>query len=273
MDSLKIFMVYGHYRKDDGTLFYIGKGKRAKGDRNKRSRIRNGRSELWKRIVAKHGFFVKILFDNLTEEEAFKIEIELIKKYGKMSEGGQLANICDGGEGVAGRPNEKRKKVYVYRYKTGKFVGEYPSITECSEKLKLIRQNINSLLNGNRKQVSGFFISLTPITKEQIPKSFRHICLEKKVFVYRKDDFSFVGEFESSMKAAKKLRIEKAGSKVATAKSRLDKGLYSRITCGGFLFSSSLLTEEKIELIKKYSKFQIRKTDYGKTKSRANPSY
>ena len=90
----KEYYVYSHHRKTDGTVFYIGKGK---GKRHEETRNRNNH---WKNIAKKNGFFSKIIKSNLSEEEAFMLEIERIAKEGLEN----LANITAGGEGTSGRP-------------------------------------------------------------------------------------------------------------------------------------------------------------------------
>ena len=59
--------VYGHYKKDTGELFYIGKGS------GKRAWRPDKRNRHWQYVVNKHGYVVKILEDNLTDEEAYEI--------------------------------------------------------------------------------------------------------------------------------------------------------------------------------------------------------
>jgi PHP family Zn ribbon phosphoesterase len=81
--------VYGHYKADTGELFYIGKGT------DKRAWSKYNRNPHWKNIVQKHGFTVKILHDNLTDDEAFVQEKILIEQVGQ----GNLCNMTPGGEG------------------------------------------------------------------------------------------------------------------------------------------------------------------------------
>ena len=78
------------YLREDKTPYYVGKGK---GNRvySKNRRLQPPPKD---RIL---------ILDNLTEEEAFRKEINLIKRYGRKDNGtGILANLTDGGEGSSG---------------------------------------------------------------------------------------------------------------------------------------------------------------------------
>jgi hypothetical protein len=85
------FYVY-MYLREDGTPYYVGKGKKRRAY-SKEKRVLPPKDE--SRIV-----FYK---QNLTEEEAFEHEIELIALYGRKDLGtGILHNLTDGGEGSSG---------------------------------------------------------------------------------------------------------------------------------------------------------------------------
>ena len=103
------FYVYAHYRLDTMEPFYIGKGKG-----NRKDII--SRNPMHDRISKKHGHAVVILYDNLTEEEAFFYEQEIIE-YLVFNEGYEipckncgeftkkfsyLTNFTFGGEGISG---------------------------------------------------------------------------------------------------------------------------------------------------------------------------
>ena len=92
------FYVYGYLRAvtsergEAGTYYYIGKG--------------IGRRAYSKHLsvpVPKDIDRIVIIADNLTEEEAFKLEIQLISEYGRIDEEtGILRNRTNGGEGASG---------------------------------------------------------------------------------------------------------------------------------------------------------------------------
>ena len=97
------FYVYA-YLREDGTPYYIGKGK-------------GRRAYLNGRIPPKPAYIerIQLVKVNLTEEEAFNLECKLIMEYGRRDLGtGILQNRTAGGEGVSGRiatPESIQKRV------------------------------------------------------------------------------------------------------------------------------------------------------------------
>jgi hypothetical protein len=97
------FYVYT-YLRENGTPYYVGKGKGRRAYLN--GRIPPKPSQLER---------IQIVKNNLTEKEAFALECNLIAEYGRKDLGtGILQNCTDGGEGVAGRiatPETIQKRV------------------------------------------------------------------------------------------------------------------------------------------------------------------
>jgi hypothetical protein len=92
------------YLRPDGTPYYVGKGKGGRAFQRYKRRIKPPDDE--NRIIF-HA-------ENLTEDEAFTLEKELIAKYGRKDNGtGILRNLTDGGEGTSGIiiTNERRAKL------------------------------------------------------------------------------------------------------------------------------------------------------------------
>jgi hypothetical protein len=91
--------VYTHSNPKTKEIFYIGIGK---GNRawNKGA----GRNKFWDNYVNKHGFEVELVAENLTRNQAGKLEMDLIAHLGRrqIDEGGVLVNRSTGGDGGSG---------------------------------------------------------------------------------------------------------------------------------------------------------------------------
>ena len=94
------------------ATLYVGKGSNGQVFSHRKYALRTidnkGRKRLVYSMIHKFlrgdiEFIEEIMFDNLTESEAFAIEKEMIAKYGRIDLGtGCLANHTDGGEGCSG---------------------------------------------------------------------------------------------------------------------------------------------------------------------------
>lgn len=98
--------VYLHRRNDTGEVFYVGKGSirpRRKSPEYGRATARVGRNPRWIRTADKHGFTAEIFASCESDEEAQRLEREIIAQYGRADSGtGPLVNMTDGGDGHAG---------------------------------------------------------------------------------------------------------------------------------------------------------------------------
>ncbi|MCP4487555.1 MAG: hypothetical protein GY820_09600 [Gammaproteobacteria bacterium] len=153
-------VVYLHRRKLDNKVFYVGIGY------EKRAYDFVGRNKFWHNYVKKYGKpLVEIYKDNLTKKEASKIEVNLIKKYGRRSRGkGHLVNLSSGGEMGTIGVNEKRviclKKGVVYK-----------SISEYCLNTKQLQPVISDFLNrkeySNNKYYKDYYVRLVIDNKIQ----------------------------------------------------------------------------------------------------------
>ena len=87
-----IYYTYA-YLREDGTPYYIGKGKKDRAYKRKGRRC----------VPPKDKSRILILKRGLTEEEAHKHEVYMIAVLGRKDKGtGILRNLTDGGEGITG---------------------------------------------------------------------------------------------------------------------------------------------------------------------------
>lgn len=100
--------MYEYYVKDTGEVFYVGKGK---GLRARRGR----RNKFCEDMKSTHDWDYRIVFDCLTEDDAFHKEMELISLY-RENTNFRLTNVTIGGDGVSGWiPNKQfREKQSMY---------------------------------------------------------------------------------------------------------------------------------------------------------------
>ena len=127
------FYVYKHIRLDNNTCFYVGKGKGKRANFPKRNNFHNN-------ICNRHGYKVEIIKNCLNEEEAFKLETEIIEDYvfifgygicidgyKDFSNNKYLTNMTFGGEGTSG---------FKHSEETKRKIGEASKGREFSEEVK-----------------------------------------------------------------------------------------------------------------------------------------
>jgi len=125
-------MVYCHKRPTDGEVFYVGKGC------GKRSTRTDNRNNHWHNVIKKHGGFdVEIVAKNLTEAEALKFEIALIK--GLRDAGANLCNLTDGGEGLSGFRHSKKTRERMKISNRGKAKSGHKLSKEHRQKLRMAK--------------------------------------------------------------------------------------------------------------------------------------
>lgn len=132
------FYVY-QYLREDRTPFYIGKGSK--------NRINESHSP-W--IEMPPVEYRKIIKDNLSEKDAFDLELELIKQYGRKIDGGILENkkLTRWVSQSGWKQSEETKKI-ISEKNTGKVRTlehkenySKPKTKEHSEKIKEAVQNL-----------------------------------------------------------------------------------------------------------------------------------
>ena len=169
---MNIYYVY-QYLREDQTPYYIGKGKT-------------------NRINEKHNVALPIkdrrvmIAENLPEQDAFDLEIELIAKHGRRDLGtGILRNQTDGGDGASGNihSEESKQKMRDYalkrEYKKKEEGWEYPesarkAISEMQKgvpKPKEWVDNVAAALNNRSEEEKADWKAKIAATKIGKPRS------------------------------------------------------------------------------------------------------
>jgi hypothetical protein len=105
-----MYYIYS-YLREDNSPYYIGKGKEQRAYTKGRNEVR----------PPKDKSRVRILKDNLTEQEAFEVEKLYILMFGRKDNGtGILRNKTDGGEGPSGRIDSEETRKRKSRSLTGR---------------------------------------------------------------------------------------------------------------------------------------------------------
>lgn len=101
------FYIYEHWRPDTDICFYVGKGKGKRAWDLKNMRNRHFMAVVSKLTSLGYAVDVRIIANNLSEEEAFQLEIEKIAFYGIDN----LTNMTSGGDGLKNPSKETREKI------------------------------------------------------------------------------------------------------------------------------------------------------------------
>jgi hypothetical protein len=151
-----VYYVYEHWRPDRDEPFYVGKGR---GYRANLMARRNPHHTAIQKKLHNLGMAVevRIIASNLTEEEAFRIEVERIKMW--QTAGIDLANKTLGGEGVPGLifSSEHRKKLG----NTWRGKKRPPMSEEQKKKISIARKGIKSRLGAKLSEETKLKISLS----------------------------------------------------------------------------------------------------------------
>lgn len=153
----KNYYVYQHRKKDTNEIFYVGKGKKS------RYLEESNRNNYWHNIVNKHGFISEILFENLDEELALLIEIELIDKYKKLNY--NLCNLTCGGEGVSGLKHSTETKKKLSNYASQRKISEN-SRKKISEYWKGKKRKLFSEEHRNKISEKRKLQKMKPLSEE-----------------------------------------------------------------------------------------------------------
>lgn len=150
------YYVYEWFIVDTNEVFYVGKGK------NDRYLTISGRNKFFMDMYNSHICDVRKVYENLSEQEAFNKEIELIAYYRKNTLF-RLTNQTDGGEGTSGwvPTNEFRKKqsnIHKSQWQNEAFKQRMIEIRQNENgpyKSKEFREKMSSIVSGENNPNYG----------------------------------------------------------------------------------------------------------------------
>lgn len=158
------------YLREDGTPYYIGKG------RGKRAFVRGDRRV----FPPSNSDRILFLKTNLTEQEAFQHEIYMIAVLGRKDLGtGILWNFTDGGDGVSGLVQSEEAKEKMRVSKTGQNLSENhkQKIRESLNKSPAYKEAKYRPVLGTRPDGEVFYFdSITEATKTTGVENIGRCC-------------------------------------------------------------------------------------------------
>jgi len=167
-------------------VFYVGKGY------GKRAWKTAGRNERWTRTYKKHGMTVEIVFDSLSEQEAFQCEKDTILEFQYF--GANLCNMTSGGEGTAGYEFSEEAKALMSKARKGRIKSEQ----ECKNISKSQIGRVFSkehIANMSKCQLGKKQSEETKLKRALILKEVG-TCNDRATYLFYSSDDVFVGTRE-----------------------------------------------------------------------------
>jgi hypothetical protein len=167
-------------------VFYVGKGY------GKRAWKTAGRNERWTRTYKKHGMIVEIVFDSLSEQEAFQCEKDTILEFRYF--GAELCNMTDGGEGASGYKTSESAKAKISKIQKGRIKTEQErkNISKAQIGRVFSKEHIENMSKGQlgKKQSEETKLKRALTLKEV------GTCNDRATYLFYSSDDIFVGTRE-----------------------------------------------------------------------------
>jgi hypothetical protein len=202
----RIFYVYTYKSLISNDIIWVGKGKSNRCFDHIKGRSCN--RILRAHILRGEKYLIELVQKDLAEDEAFKLETKLVKKYGRVCDGtGTLYNLTTGGEGRSGY--KYTEKDIIQRYKNRRIVKleniltgeikEWQSLGLASREIGTSQSNIWSLLQGKAQTMCGVW---------KLPKAVITRYQDRKKPIIIKDlQTDTLTSYNSQQEAAIKIEI------------------------------------------------------------------
>lgn len=233
----KIWYVYQHRRLDTNEIFYIGIGKKKN---FQRAYATNQRNRIWRRITKKVNWKVEILFTSLTKIMAYKKEIMLIEKYGRMDlKTGRLCNLTAGGGGILEfkRSDEFKRKMSLLRQ------GCKNPMFGVRQTKEMIEKRIKYLRGKSRPEEVKNKISKSNRGKKRTEEAIAKMKLAVKKTPIKIIDSSGIERIFPEIKIASETLINEG---IPAHRSRIYEALKNKKQYKGFYFEKFDLTKSPL---------------------------
>lgn len=192
------------YLRDDKTPYYVGMGRKQRPFA--KHAHRQGKGD-FKPVNIE---FILIVHENLSQEEAYQLEIKYIKEFGRKCDGGILINLTEGGQG-AKHNEETRKKISLTNL--GRKASE-----ETKRKMSQARIGRKNSPESIKKSVETRIANGNHIPSEETRKKMSEVALKsgknkgfknpaaRAIHAFDKDG-NFIAEYQTAREAAEALNI------------------------------------------------------------------
>lgn len=206
---MNTWKVYKHTNLVNGKV-YIGITSRNPADRwGTNGRGYKGQSKFFNAIL-KYGwdnFSHEVLVDNLTEEQAYAMERELISAYDSITNG---YNSAEGGGFVQCGGDNQHSREVVQKTTTGQLVAVFHTVKEAAESMHTTHQNISKACAGYTNSYGGYIWEY----KNNPAKPFKHKPGKNPnsrhtKFVFMMDINGNVYKFKSVQEASSAVKVGK----------------------------------------------------------------
>ena len=194
------------YLREDQSPYYVGMG------RKQRPFAKHAHRQDKGDFKPKNNDLIKVIHENLSQEDAYELEIFYIKKYGRKCDGGILINLTEGGEG-AKHNEETRRKLSLIKTGTKASDETKRKMSEAHLGRKNSPESIAKMLetkkNNGKYLVSEETRKKMSANGKKNAKYGSNNPAARKVIVFDLKN-NFIGQFDTAKEAADKLNISRS---------------------------------------------------------------
>ena len=192
------------YLREDKTPYYVGMGRKQRPFA--KHAHRQGRGD----FKPDNNDLILIVHENLSQEEAFELEIKYIAEFGRKCDGGILINLTAGGQGAKHNEETRKKLSFI---KTGLKASE-----ETKRKMSETRKGKKMPEGSGQKARQTRIANGTDKHSEETRKKMSEVALltgkckgsknpaAKAILAFDKDG-NFIAKYETAREAAVDLNI------------------------------------------------------------------